>query len=150
MFEEHNKLTTATFSLFAISSLVGLVVIAICLPQFMSGQIKSGPMLAVISSLMVIVNACFAYLVYKRSLTALKLSKWLYAVQIFGIETETWIFTLSFGTNVSMRMGFGLFAITINLLAIVILFVVVRAYRSANVSVSDNQLQVHAQTQGRT
>ncbi len=79
---------------------------------------------------MLALNTYFAYLIYKRSLRALKLCLWLYGLQIIGFETENWALSLNFGMNVSMSFVYNSTLVTINLLAIVIFMVILLAYRS--------------------
>jgi len=130
MFEEHNKLTKTSYWLLAISSLVGFIFVAATLPQLTWGAPWVSYALAAALSLMLALNTYFAYLIYKRSIKALKLCFWLYGLQIIGFETENWALSLNFGMNVSVSFVHNSTLVTINLLAIVIFVVILLAYRS--------------------
>ncbi|WP_341937449.1 hypothetical protein [Marinimicrobium sp. C2-29] len=130
MFEEHNKLTKTSYWLIAISSLIGFAFMAAILPQLTWDAPWISYALAGALGLMLALNTYFAYLIYKRSLRALKLCLWLYGLQIIGFETENWALSLNFGMNVSMSFVYNSTLVTINLLAIVIFMVILLAYRS--------------------
>lgn len=130
MFEEHNKLTKASYWLLAISSLVGFAFLGMLLPQLTWDQPWLSYVIATVLSLMLICNTYFAYRIYKRSIKALKFCLWLYGLQILGFETENWAFSLNFGMNASISWVYESNEVTINLLAIVIFVVVFFAYRS--------------------
>jgi len=148
MFEEHNKLTKASYWLLGLSSLVGFAFVGMLLPQLTWDQPWLSYVIAAILCLMLICNTYFAYRIYKRSIKALKFCTWLYGLQILGFETENWAFSLNFGMNASISWAYESNEITINLLAIAIFVVVFLAYRgvvSANKSKqqdSDNAASV--------
>lgn len=130
MFEEHNKLTKASYWLLAISSLVGFPSMALVFLQLTQEAPWGSYALVAALTLMLALNTYFAYLIFKRSLNALKLSLWLYALQTIGIEAGSWDLGLSFGMNVSARLVFGSTEVIVNLLALLVFVVIFRAYRS--------------------
>ncbi|MES2604861.1 MAG: hypothetical protein V4603_07980 [Pseudomonadota bacterium] len=130
MFEKHNKLTRTSYWLIAASSLAGFFSMAAVLPSFMAEHSGISYVLGTALSLMLLLNTYFAYLIYKRSLRALKLCLWLYGLQIIGFETDSWAFSLNFGMNVSVGWTYGSTAITLNLLAIAIFAFIFLSYRS--------------------
>ncbi|MDQ2077118.1 hypothetical protein [Marinimicrobium sp. ABcell2] len=130
MFGEHNRLTKTSYWLLAISSLAGFVFMALVLPQLAWDTPWISYALVTALGLMLVLNTYFAYLIYKRSLKALKLCLWLYGLQIIGFETENWALSLNFGMNVSVSWMYKSTEVTINLLAIVIFVVIFLAYRS--------------------
>lgn len=130
MFEEHNKLTKASYWLLATGSLVGFVFMAVALPQLTWDTPWISCVILAVLSLMLTLNTYFAYLVYKRSLKALKLCLWLYGLQVIGFETENWALSLNFRMNISVSWSFNSTEVTINLLATVIFVVMLLAYRT--------------------
>lgn len=130
MFEEHNKLTKASYWLLAISSLIGFVFIAAILPQLTWDTPWVSYVLVAVLGLMLALNTYFAYLIYKRSLKALKLCLWLYGLQIIGFETDNWALSFNFGMNMSVSWSFNSTEVTINFLAAAIFVIILLAYRS--------------------
>jgi hypothetical protein len=148
MFEEHNRLTKATYWLLAISSLVGFVIITVFTPQFIREQPWPLYVLTAASSLMLILNTYLAYLVYTRSLKALQLCLWLYGLQVVGLKTENFLaLHLTFTVNPTMSLGtLGSTQITINLLAVAIYIVILSAYRSVRVDATDRREWINITT----
>ena len=139
MFEEHNKLTKASYWLLAISSLVGFAFLYVILTQLQWDQPWVTYVVSAVLSLMLIFNTYFAYRIYKRSVRALKFCMWLYGLQIIGFETENWAFSFNFGMNISVSWAYESTEVTINLLAILIFIVIFLAYRSINSANKVNQ-----------
>lgn len=134
MFESHNKFTKLSYWLLALSSLTGFIFMGMFLPSLFDAQPTLVYALVAILSLMLILNTYFAYRIYRHSTSALKWCLWLYGLQIIGFETENWALSLTFGMKFTITWTYETTNITINLLAIVIWFVVLKALRSVSIA----------------
>lgn len=130
MFEYHNKYTKTSYWLLAISSLVGFVFMGMFLPSLGGDQPVLIYGIAILLSIMLLLNTYFAYRIFKKSTRTLKLCLWLYGIQIIGFETENWALSLNFGMNASLTWSYESTNITFNILAIIIWFVIFKALRS--------------------
>lgn len=134
VFEEHNRLTKATYWLLAINSLVGFAIITVFAPQFLRGQPWPVYILTAASGLMLVFNTYLAYLVYTRSLKALQLCLWLYGLQVAGFQAENLTFNLTFTLSPTMRLGTsGSTEIIFNLLSFAFFLFILSAYRSVRI-----------------
>ncbi|MBX2808412.1 MAG: hypothetical protein KTR20_07245 [Cellvibrionaceae bacterium] len=130
MFENHNKLTKASYWLLAISSVIGFIISMSTLPQLASPGSWPVSIMGVVLTLVFLLNAYFAYLIYKRSLKAIKFCMWLYGLQILGFESENVSFSLAFGLQVFLSINSGSGILTINFAATVVFIILLLAYRS--------------------
>lgn len=130
MFNHHNKYTKISYWILGGSSLVGFAFIGILLSSLTDAQPLLVYGISALLSSMLILNTYFAYRIFKKSTKALRLSLWLYGLQIIGFESENWELSLNFGMNVSVTWSYGTTNITFNLLAIIIFLVVFKALKS--------------------
>jgi len=149
MFKTHNKYTIATFSILGISSLIGFYFIGMMYTLFGNEEPLLIYVVAGILSVMFLLNTYFAYLIFKRSLRALRFSFWLYAAQILGFDTGNWALSLNFGMNLSISFSYETTEVTINILAIIICVVAHLAYCSiAKGDTFDNSTAVSTNANG--
>jgi hypothetical protein len=134
MFGSHNIFTKLSYWLLALSSLSGFIFMGMIFPSLVDEQPTLVYALVVILSLMLILNTYFAYRIYHKSISALKLCLWLYGLQVIGFETENWALSLTFGMKFTISWSYETTNITINLLAIAIWFVVFKALRSVSLA----------------
>lgn len=134
MFESHNKFTKLSYWLLGLSSLSGFIFMDMFFPSLVDEQPTLIYALVAILSLMLILNTYFAYRIYHHSVSALKWCLWLYGLQIIGFETENWALSLTFGMKFNITWTYETTNITINLLAILIWFLVLKALRSVSIA----------------
>lgn len=132
MFEDHNKLTKASYWILSISSVIGFIALALVLPQLASSGSWFIGIIGAVLTLMFLLNTYFAYLIYKRSLKAIKFCMWLYGLQIFGFDSESFSFGLTFGLQAFLSINIGSSTLTINFAAIIVFIVLLLAHKSAN------------------
>lgn len=130
MFDQHNKLTTTSYIVLGVSSLIGFIFIVIILG--LNGPNQGWPhfLIAGIMCLVLFLNTYLAFKIYKRSKRALVFSLWLYGLQVLGFETENWAFAFEFGMTATASFDYEGITLNINLLAIVIFSILFFAYRS--------------------
>lgn len=140
MFESHNKFSKLSYWLLALSSLSGFIFMGMFFPSLVDEQPTLIYALVAILSLMLILNTYFSYRIYHRSISALKWCLWLYGLQIIGFETENWALSLTFGMKFIVTWSYETTNININLLAIIIWFVVLKALRSVSITKKEVQM----------
>lgn len=131
MFLYHNFNTRLAYWVLAISSLIGVVTLALMALQLTASESANFMyMLILVLSVMLVFNTYFAYEIYKLSERALTLCLWLYGLQIVGFETEHLSLSMSFGLQLNFSWSFDSFSFSVNLAAIIIWFIVYSALKS--------------------
>jgi len=133
MFLYHDFNTRSAYWVLTANSLIGIVTIALIAFQLITSESATFMyMLISVLSVMLILNIYFAYRIYKLSKKALVLCLWLYGLQIVGFETEQLMFSMSFGLQLNFSWSFDRFSFSVNLAAIIILFIVYSALKSVS------------------
>lgn len=133
-FKEHNRYTRATYWVLFVGSAVGFVFVGGLLLTGMTLKTELPKMwfvvLTIILSGMLIANSYIAYKIYKKSYSAFRLCLILYGIQILGFETENWALQLNFGMSVAITIGIGSVKVTLNMMAIAIVALGIKAMKT--------------------
>ncbi len=123
MFEFHIKRTKFLLVLQGIA-LIGISLISFAVLSQMS-QFPFSDLLFVLLPILLIVSLNIAsfYGLFKKQLWSLKLIMGLYFIQLIGIETPDFSFALSTGVKLPISVTFNELTVTLNLLAVLVLWV---------------------------
>ncbi len=78
---------------------------------------------------MVLANAYLVFHIYKREMIALKLCFWFSLLNVITIESESLFIGLNYGAKIGAVFEVGVAIITVNILALLTLFLAVRIIR---------------------
>ncbi|PSU25092.1 hypothetical protein C9I99_26925, partial [Photobacterium lutimaris] len=130
MFEKHNKYTKSTYWLLAINSLIGVCFLGLLILNLAGGKSALEYVFFVVLVAMLFLNGFCAYKIYKRSYIALKLSFWLFLLQVFGFSTSSWAFSLNVGMSFYISFKLDSVELSVNLIAVLIVTIISAAIRS--------------------
>lgn len=131
MFDIHTRLTKLACWLMAFNCVVGAITLAIVLPTFQSvvEDFSASAILVVLFIMLLVFNFYLVYRVYQKSVRALKISVWLYVLQIISIETEFFSFYLNTGLQLTLSWSFENVVLSINFAALAISLLLHKAYK---------------------
>lgn len=132
MFETHTRLTKLAFWLMAFNCIVGAITLAIVLPTFSPAiaDLTASAILAVLLVMLLVFNLYLVYQVYQKNIRALRISIWLYVLQIFSAETEFFSFYLNTGLQLTLSWSFASVVLSINFAALAISLLLYKAFKS--------------------
>ena len=134
MFVSHNIYTKLSYLLVTFSSVIGFFYIDGVYSQLNYEPSALTYALIVVLNIMLILNSYFAYLIYQRRIKALEWCSWLYALQILALDTDSWDFSLSFGFKFNLSWSYEATNITVNIFALITLFILIKAQRSVSIA----------------
>lgn len=131
MFETHTRLTKLVCWLMAFNCVVGTITLATVLPTFQLAveDLSASAILVVLFVTLLVFNVYLVYRVYQKSIRALKISVWLYVLQIINVETEFFSFYLNTGLQLTLSWSFETLAVSINFAALAISLLLHKAYK---------------------
>lgn len=127
---EHNKYTKASVLALLIAAVLNMIVVGSILYNGIS-EFKVLINFLFFSSLAILFNLFFAYKVHKANFTYVKYAFWIYLIQIFGFESSHFGFSLIAGFRFFITWSIDDFALTINLFALFMSVLLLKAMRDA-------------------
>ncbi|PTP56832.1 hypothetical protein CWO01_23840 [Vibrio splendidus] len=134
MFESHNKYTKAICIILILSSVIGLISVGGLFTYLTLDQppIILGMVILLLG--MLLTSIYFSYAVYNKNLRVLKLCYLLYALQLVGFETDSYALSLTFGLKFFVNFNVGNIMLSINLMAIAIMFLVYKSLQRISIA----------------
>jgi hypothetical protein len=125
--------------------LVGVLFIGLLISNLAGGESALEYFFYAVLVGMLALNSFLAFKIYKCGFTALKLSFWLYLLQVFGFSTSSWAFSLNVGMSFLISFKLDSAELSVNLIAVLITTIIPVAIRSVKKSMqSTNESLVSA------